>query len=130
LLEPVLVIAVLAVVFGWLLPQFIDYDQVWAALTQLDGRELVVLVGLELARIPTEALMYRAFLPGLRLWRGTEAYLSSNLEDRSCRLRLRASFSTATSEAAATRRTPPGLAALGSFLVPTINRLLLPSSPC
>jgi hypothetical protein len=34
----VLVIAALAVVFGWLLPRFIDYQQVWAALTELDAR--------------------------------------------------------------------------------------------
>ena len=33
LLKPALVIAALAVVFGWLLPRFIDYDQVWDALT-------------------------------------------------------------------------------------------------
>jgi hypothetical protein len=78
-LRPALVIAALALVFGWLLPQFIDYQQIWAALTELDAWEVVVLLGLALGRIPTEALMYRAFLPGLRLWRGTEAYLSSNL---------------------------------------------------
>ena len=37
-----------------------------------------MLLGLGLARVPTEALMYRAFLPGLGLWRGSQAYLSSN----------------------------------------------------
>ena len=67
LLKPALVIAALAVVFGWLLPQFIDYEEVWDALTELDGWEVVVLLGLGLARVPTEALMYRAFLPGLGL---------------------------------------------------------------
>jgi hypothetical protein len=35
LLKPVLVIAALVVVFGWLLPQFIDYEQVWQALSEL-----------------------------------------------------------------------------------------------
>jgi hypothetical protein len=79
LLRSALVMAALAVVFGWLLPQFIDYEEVWAALAELDGWEVVVLVALGLARIPTEALMYRAFLPGLGLRLGTEAYLSSNL---------------------------------------------------
>ena len=62
--------------FGWLLPQFIDYNEVWDALTELDTNELVVLLGL--VRVPTEALMYRTFLPGLRLWLGSEAHLSSN----------------------------------------------------
>ena len=44
LLKPVLVIAALVVVFGWLLPQFIDYEEVWDALTQLDGWEVAVLL--------------------------------------------------------------------------------------
>jgi len=32
----------LALVFGWLLSRFIDYDQVWDPLTNLDGWEMVV----------------------------------------------------------------------------------------
>jgi uncharacterized membrane protein len=117
LFRPALVIAVLAVVLGWLLPKFIDYQEVWEALTELDAWEVAVLFGLGLARIPTEALMYRAFLPGLRLWRGTEAYLSSNLAGQVL--------------------PPPGASvvqygyfrgggALGSFVFPTIGRFLLP----
>jgi uncharacterized membrane protein YbhN (UPF0104 family) len=78
LLRPALVIAALGVVFGWLLPQFIDYKEVWEALTELDAGEIVILFALALARVPTEALMYRAFLRSLGVWRGSEAYLSSN----------------------------------------------------
>ena len=77
-LRPGLTAAGLLVVFAWLLPQFIDYEEVWDALKELDAREAIVLLGLGIARVPTEALMYRAFLPGLGLWRGSEAYLSSN----------------------------------------------------
>jgi len=69
MLKPLLVVAALAVVFGWLLPQFIDYEDVWDALTELSPWEIVVLFALGLVRIPSEALMYRAFLPGLGLWR-------------------------------------------------------------
>ena len=65
LLKPALMVAGLVVVFVWLLPQFIDYEEVWDALTQLDGWEVVVLLVLgRLARVTTEAVMYRAFLPG------------------------------------------------------------------
>ncbi len=60
-LRPALVLVALVLVFAWLLPQFIDYQEVWDALTELDGREVVVLLGLGLARSPTEALMYRVF---------------------------------------------------------------------
>ena len=52
--------------------------------------------------------MYRAFLPGLGLWRGSEAYLSSNLAAQVLPPPARASFSTAISAAAVTRRAPPG----------------------
>ena len=37
LLRPAVVLAALAVVFGWLLPRFIDYQEVWDALTELDA---------------------------------------------------------------------------------------------
>ena len=77
-MRPAVMIVALGCVFGWLLPQFIDYDEVWEALTELDTTEVLILLGLALARVPTEALIYRAFLPGLGLWRGSEAYLCSN----------------------------------------------------
>ena len=111
--------------FGWLLPQFIDYDEVWDALTELDTTEVLVLLGLALARVPTEALIYRAFLPGLRLWRGSEAYLSSNFagqilptrrEPRPVRLLPSRWYPADTA----------GLAAAGTFVFPTLGRFLLP----
>jgi uncharacterized membrane protein YbhN (UPF0104 family) len=127
LLRPALVIAVLAVVFGWLLPRFIDYQQVWDALTGLDAREVAVLVGLGLARIPTEALMYRAFLPGLRLWRGTEAYLSSNLAGQVLPPPGASVVQYGYFRGGGYAPDAAGLAALGSFIFPTIGRFLLPS---
>ncbi len=78
LLKPALTIAALLLVFGWVLPQFIDYEEVWDALARLDSREVAVLLALGITRVPTEALMYRVFLKGLSLRRGSEAYFSSN----------------------------------------------------
>ena len=52
MLKPVIVVAALVIVFGWLLPRFIDYEQVWEALTQLDAWELVILLGLGLVAFP------------------------------------------------------------------------------
>jgi hypothetical protein len=120
------VIAALAVVFGWLLPRFIDYQQVWAALTELDAWEVVVLLGLALARIPTEALMYRAFLPGLRLWRGTEAYLSSNVAAQVLPPPAPSVVQYGYFRGGGYAPDAAALAALGSFLFPTIGRFLLP----
>ncbi len=125
-MRPALMILALVFVFGWLLPQFIDYDEVWEALTELETTEMVVLVGLALARVPTEALIYRAFLPGLRLWRGTEAYLSSNFAGQ-----LLPPPSASLVQYAYFRRDgypadTAGVAAAGTFLFPTLGRFLLP----
>ena len=74
-----IVVAVFVVVFGWLLPQFIDYKLVWEAIKGLTWGQLIVLVLLAVIRVPTEALIYRAMLPGLRIIPGSAAYLSSNV---------------------------------------------------
>ncbi len=119
-------IAGLALVFGWLLPRFIDYEAVWAALTELDGWEVVILVALALGRIPTEALMYRAFLPGLALWRGIEAYLSSNLAGQVLPPPAPSVVQYGYFRGGGHTPEAAGLAALGSFAFPTVGRLLLP----
>ena len=119
-------IAALVVVFGWLLPQFIDYEQVWEALKQLDGWEVIVLCGLGLARVPTEALMYRAFLPGLGLWRGSEAYLSSNFAGQLLPPPSASVVQYGYFRGGGYAPDTAGLAALGSFIFPTIGRFVLP----
>ena len=126
LVKPAIVIAALAVVFGWLLPRFIDYEQVWEALTELEGWEVVVLLGLGLARVPTEALMYRAFLPGLGLWRGSEAYLSSNFAGQLLPPPSASIVQYGYFRGGGHAPEAAGLAALGSFLFPMLGRFLLP----
>ena len=121
-----MVVAALAVVFGWLLPRFIDYQEVWDALTELDGWEVAALLALGLARVPTEGLMYRAFLPGLSFWRGTEAYLSSNLAGQVLPPPAPSIVQYGYFRGGGYGPDAAGLAALGSFLFPTIGRLLLP----
>jgi uncharacterized membrane protein YbhN (UPF0104 family) len=110
----------------WLPPQFIDYEQVWDALTQLDAWELLVLLGLGLARVPTEALMYRAFLPGLSLWRGSEAYLSSNFAGQLLPPPGASVVQYGYFRGGGHTADASTLAALGSFIFPTIGRFLLP----
>ena len=126
MVRPVLVIAALAIVFAWVLPQFIDYEEVWEALTQLDAWEVVVLLALGLARVPTEALMYRSFLPGLGLWRGSEAYLSSNFAGQLLPPPTASVVQYGYFRGGGHSPDAAGLAAFGSFLFPTIGRFLLP----
>ncbi len=125
-LRPVLMIAALAVVFGWLLPRFIDYDEVWQAVTRLDGWEVCVLLGLALARVPTEALMYRAFLPGLGLWRGSQAFLSSNFASQLLPPPSASLVQYRYFRAEGYGSDRSRLAAAGSFLFPMVGRFLLP----
>ncbi len=73
------VVAIVVLIFGWLLPQIIDYEVIWEALTSLTWQDLLVLGLLAVLRVPTEAMVYRAMLPGLRIAAGSEAYLSSNV---------------------------------------------------
>jgi uncharacterized membrane protein YbhN (UPF0104 family) len=120
------VVSALVLVFGWLLPQFIDYEDVWDALTLLDAREIVVLLVLGLARVPTEALMYRAFLPGLGLWRGTSAYLSSNFAGQILPPPSPSVIQYGYFRGGGYSSDDAGLAAVGSFVFPTMGRLLLP----
>ena len=119
-------LAALALVFGWVLPQFIDYADVWEALAELDAREVVVLLALGLARVPTEALMYRSFLPGLGLWRGSEAYLSSNFAGQLLPPPTASVVQYGYFRGGGHSPDAAGLAAFGSFLFPTIGRFLLP----
>jgi uncharacterized membrane protein YbhN (UPF0104 family) len=125
-IRPVLLIVVLAFVFAWLLPQFIDYDDVWEALRRLDSGEVVGLLALGLARIPTEALMYRAFLPGLNVSRGSEAYLSSNFASQLLPPPTASLVQFGYFRGSGYDSDVAGLAAFGSFLFPTIGRLVLP----
>jgi uncharacterized membrane protein YbhN (UPF0104 family) len=122
----VLIGIAILVVFGWVLPQFIDYDDVWQALTQLDGWEVLILFALGLARVPSEALMYRAFLPGLGLWRGSEAYLSSNLASQLLPPPSASIVQFGYFRGAGYEPDAAGLAAFGSFVFPAIGRFLLP----
>jgi uncharacterized membrane protein YbhN (UPF0104 family) len=113
-------------VFGWLLPQFIDYDDVWQALTRLDGWEVLALCGLALARIPTEALIYRAFLPELGLLQGSETYLSSNVAAQFLPPPGASVVQYGYFRRAGHPAETAQIAAAGSFVFPTIGRFVLP----
>jgi uncharacterized membrane protein YbhN (UPF0104 family) len=74
----VITIVVLFVVFGLVLPSIVDYQTIWDSLKSLTLANMAVLLLLTAFRTGSEALVYRAMLPGLRLWPGSQAYLSSS----------------------------------------------------
>ena len=70
--------------------------------------------------------MYRAFLPGLGLWRGSEAYLSSNFAGQLLPPPSASVVQYGYFRGGGYTADAAGLAALGSFIFPTIGRFLLP----
>jgi hypothetical protein len=70
--------------------------------------------------------MYRAFLPGLGLWRGSEAYLSSNFASQLLPPPSASVVQYAYFRGGGFAPDAGWLAALGSFVFPTIGRFLLP----
>jgi uncharacterized membrane protein YbhN (UPF0104 family) len=87
---------------------------------------VVGLFALGLARVPTEAMMYRAFLPGLGLQRGSEAYLSSNFAGQPLPPPSASIVQFGYFRGGGYAPDAAGLAALGSFIFPTIGRFVLP----
>jgi uncharacterized membrane protein YbhN (UPF0104 family) len=74
----VITFVVLLVVFGLVLPSIVDYQTIWDSMKSLTLANMAVLLLLTACRTGSEALVYRAMLPGLRLWPGSQAYLSSS----------------------------------------------------
>ena len=70
--------------------------------------------------------MYRAFLPGLGFGRGSEAYLSSNFAGQLLPLPSASVVQFGYFRGGGYAADASGLAALGSFVFPTIGRFLLP----
>lgn len=71
-------ITVLVVLFGWALPRYIDYADVWAAVDRLRVGEVVVLAALGLAWTIVDSVVFTSVIPGLGFIAGYRAWLASN----------------------------------------------------
>lgn len=78
LVEYGLMAAILIFIFGWLLPQFIDYQQVFEAMAQLTLVQVLLLTMIGVGRTWLEAAVYTTLIPGLGWWAGYKAWLASN----------------------------------------------------
>ena len=125
-MKPVVVCVALVLVFGWLLPRFVDYQAVWAALKELDPWEVVDSVRPRARACSERGADVQGVPAGPRLAArergvpfvepGGAGASASGRERRSVRLLPGGGY---PADAA-------GLAALGSFLFPTLGRLVLP----
>ncbi len=71
-------LAILVFIFGWVLPQFIDYDAVFRVIGRLDAIEWIVLVVVALLRFVPEGWVFVAAQPGLTIKQGTSLFLTTN----------------------------------------------------
>lgn len=78
-LVPVLVaVGIVVYLFGWVLPQLIDYRAVFRAIGTIDLVEWIVLVMAAALRVIPEGWVYAAAQPGLSARQGTSLFLVSN----------------------------------------------------
>jgi len=119
-------VALLVFIFGILLPIFIDYQAVFDAITGLSWWQFLVMFALALIRVPTEALIYRALLPGLRLRVGTEAYLSQNFIGTFTPPPMPSIVQYAYFRSDDFDQRTSLTGAIGTFIFPTGGRLVLP----
>ncbi len=75
ILRTALVVGVLALVFGVILPRFIDYADVVAAFQSLTLPQLLLMLVLTAGAWLVAGLLFWALVPGLSLVRATEGYL-------------------------------------------------------
>lgn len=71
-------VVLLAIIFGWLLPLFIDFREVLAAIRGLSVGEVAVLTVLGLLWTTAEATVTTVLVPDLRWWPGYRAWAASN----------------------------------------------------
>ena len=70
-------IALVVILFGWVLPQFIDYEAVFRSIGDIDGLEWAILVLIAMARFVPEGAIYLAAQPGLSITQGIKLFLVS-----------------------------------------------------
>ncbi|MBG7603458.1 MAG: hypothetical protein IZT58_02330, partial [Actinobacteria bacterium] len=77
-IQAIVGIVVIVLIFGVLLPQLIDYGEVWKAMKRLSFAQLIVLMVLASLRMGSSALLYASVIPGLGFKYSAQSYLASN----------------------------------------------------
>ena len=78
IVQMVVGLGLLLLLFGVILPSFIDYGLVFEAMRSLEAWQLLVLLALALIRLPIESSLYTSTIPGLGFADGLRSYLASN----------------------------------------------------
>jgi uncharacterized protein (TIRG00374 family) len=70
-------IGIAVFVFGFLLPQVIDYETVWETIKALDPIDFAVLIAAGLILFIPEGALYASLMPGMGLRHGSSAWIAS-----------------------------------------------------
>ena len=70
-------VAIIIVIFGFVLPQVIDYEQVWETIKNLEAWQLLALLAAGLFLYVPEGWLYKVLVPGISLWKGIKAWVAS-----------------------------------------------------
>ena len=73
----VLTAGILVLVFGVMLPSIVSYEDIWAAIKDMEPWHFVALLGLWLVKLPFDGVIYSRSLPGLQVRQGSMAWASS-----------------------------------------------------
>jgi hypothetical protein len=71
-------LAIVVFVFGWVLPQFIDYESAFRAIGEIDAFEWIVLIIVAVIRFIPEGWLFVAAQPGLNTKQGMSLFLVAN----------------------------------------------------
>ena len=77
LIQGVVALAILVIVFGFVLPQVIDYKQVWETIKALEPWQIGALILAGLITYIPEGWLYALLVPVLRLRQGAAAWVAS-----------------------------------------------------
>ena len=77
IIQVVVALAVMVIVFGVVLPEVIDYQQVGQILRETEPWQMVVLLIAGVIVYIPEGWLYAILLPGLGLWRGIQTWVAS-----------------------------------------------------
>ena len=70
-------LGILLLVFGVMLPSIVSYEDIWAAVKDMEPANFVVLLGIWMVKVPFDGVIYSRSLPGLTVPQGSMAWASS-----------------------------------------------------
>jgi len=70
-------VGILVLVFGVMLPSIVSYEDIWAAIRDMEPWNFAVLLGIWLFKVPCDGLIYARSLPGLKVRQGSLAWSGS-----------------------------------------------------